>query len=85
MGNQTNDIEYDKEVDVLYVRLKPGETVAKTVELDETRLIDYSKDGAVIGLEFMDASEGVDLSDVPFAHRVEQIIGESGLGLRVFA
>lgn len=85
MGNQNNDIQYDPEADVLYVRLKPGEPVARTVGLDDSRLIDYSADGGVVGLEFLDASDGIDLRDVPFARRAEELIGESGLDLPVFA
>lgn len=78
-------VEYDPEADVLYVRLTTGVKVARTHSLDDMRLIDYSADGGVVGVEFIDASEGVDLSDVPFAHKVEALIGESGLGLPIFA
>ena len=85
MGEQNGYIEFDQEADVLYVCLTPGATIDKTVSLDDLRLIDYSNDGAVVALEFLDASEGIDLSDVPFAHRAEQLIRESGLDLPVFA
>lgn len=68
MATPHDGIQYDHEADVLYVRLAAGVVVARTVELDDARLIDYSADGAVVGLEFLDASEGIDLSDVPFAH-----------------
>ena len=85
MASPSDSIQYDSEADVLYVRLAPGGAVARTVELDVARLIDYSADGAVVGLEFLDASDGIDLTDVPFAHRAEQLIGESGLELPVFA
>lgn len=78
-------VEYDSEGDVLYVQFVPDREVAKTVSLDDLRLIDYSDDGAVVGLEFIDASAGVDLRDVPFAHTAEQIIGDADLGLRVYA
>ena len=78
-------VEYDPEADVLYVRLAPHARVAKTHPLDDMRLIDYSEDGAVVGIEFIDASEGVELSDVPFARKVENISGDAGLGLPVFA
>lgn len=78
-------VEYDREADVLYVRLAPHAKVARTHRLDDMRLIDYSEDGAVVGIEFIDASEGVELSDVPFARKVEQLIGDAGLGLPVFA
>jgi uncharacterized protein YuzE len=78
-------IDYDKEEDVLYVLLKAGTKVARSHSLDDMRLIDYSEDGGVVGIEFIDASHGVDLSEVPFARKVEQLIGEAGLGLPIFA
>lgn len=78
-------VDYDREADVLYVRLAPNAKVAKTHPLDDMRLIDYSEDGAVVGIEFIDASEGVELGGVPFARKVEQLIGDAGLGLPVFA
>jgi len=78
-------VEYDADADVLYVRLVPDATVARSHSLDDTRLIDYSEDGAVVGVEFIDASGGVELQDVPFARKVEQLIGDAGLGLRIFA
>ncbi|MGH2633959.1 MAG: DUF2283 domain-containing protein [Tepidiformaceae bacterium] len=85
MEDQNGYVEFDEEADVLYVRLRPGAAIDKTVSLDDMRLIDYSTDGAVVGLEFLDARAGIDLSDVPFAHRAEQLIGESGLDLPLFA
>lgn len=78
-------VQYDDETDVLYVRLLPGAKVARTHSLDDMRLIDYSSDGAVVGVEFVDASGGVDLRDVPFAHKVEKLIGDAGLELPLFA
>lgn len=77
-------VTYDSEADVLYVRLHDGDSV-KQVFLDDSRIIDRSADGIVLGIEFLGASDGVDLSDVPFAPTVQQLIEESGLGLKVFA
>ncbi len=81
----SQQVEYDVEADVLYLRITPGETVARTVPLDDLRLIDYSADGAVVGLEFIDASEGIDLRDLPFARKAEQLLGDAGLNLTVYA
>ena len=77
-------VTYDEDADVLYVRLTE-DPVAKTETLDDLRLIDYSSDGAVIGIEFIDASPGIDLRDVPFRHKVEQLIGDSGLPIKILA
>ena len=82
MGYQP--ITYDPEVDVLYVQLADGK-VSRTVSLDDFRLIDYSKDGRVIGIEFIDASAGIDLSDIPFSETVEKLIGQSGRQFKIFA
>ncbi len=81
----SQQVDYDAEADVLYLRFTPGETVARTVPLDDLRLIDYSADGAVVGLEFIDASEGIDLRDLPFARKAEQLLGDAGLNLTVYA
>lgn len=80
-------VTYDSEGDVLYVGLVNADDakVAKQSLLDDLRIIDLSADGAVMGVEFVDASEGVDLSDVPFAHKVAKLIEESGHPIRVFA
>jgi uncharacterized protein YuzE len=56
-------IEYDREVDALYVRLQE-KFVAKTVELDEGINIDYDEGGRLIGLEILDATEKYALSDI---------------------
>ncbi|MCK9495423.1 MAG: DUF2283 domain-containing protein [Dehalococcoidia bacterium] len=78
-------VSYDREADVLYVALRDDDTVDHSASLDDIRIIDYSADGAVVGIEFVNASSGVDLSDVPFQHKVEQLIGDSGLAIRVLA
>lgn len=56
-------IEYDREVDALYVRLQE-KFVAKTVEVDEGVNIDFDEEGKLIGLEILDATERYALSDV---------------------
>ena len=56
-------IEYDREVDALYVRLQE-KFVAKTVEVDEGINIDFDDRGRLIGLEILDATERYALSDI---------------------
>ncbi len=80
----TGLVTYDQEADVLYVQLL-DDPIAHTKFLDDLRGIDYSADNAVIGVEFINASEGVDLSDIPFAQKVEELIGQSGHQLPIFA
>lgn len=76
----TGYVKYDKEADMLYVRFSE-EATHHTVQVDDLRMIDYSADNAVIGLEFVDASGGVDLRDMPFRARAEALLGDSGLEL----
>jgi uncharacterized protein YuzE len=75
---------YDPGADALYVYLM-NMKVERSTSLDDLRIIDYSADGRVIGVEFLGVSGGVDLSDIPYRHRVEQLIGELGLNIRIFA
>lgn len=56
-------IEYDREVDALYVRLQE-KFVAKTVEIEEGVNIDLDDGGKLIGLEILDATERYTLSDL---------------------
>ncbi len=76
--------EYDAEADAIYVYLG-NYPIARTTPLDDCRNIDLSKDGSVVGVEFLGASGGVDLADVPHKSTVEKLIGELGLGIRIFA
>ncbi len=79
-------VTYDEDADVLYVGLVEGDpSVARTATLDDLRMIDYSSDGGVLGIEFVDATAGIDLRDIPFRETVERLIGESGLSIKILA
>jgi uncharacterized protein YuzE len=56
-------IEYDKEVDALYIRLQER-YVAKTLEIQNGINIDIDEDGKLVGLEVLDATDRYGLSDV---------------------
>ena len=56
-------IEYDKEVDALYVRLQEKH-VARTVEIEEGLNLDLDENGKLIGLEVLDATQRYSLSDI---------------------
>ena len=56
-------IEYDKEVDALYIRLQ-DKTVAKTSEIEDGLNIDFDENGRMIGLEILDATERCSKSDI---------------------
>ncbi|MPZ48295.1 MAG: DUF2283 domain-containing protein [Dehalococcoidia bacterium] len=81
---QKASVTYDQEADILYVRLLDS-PVASTHAIDDLRLIDYSEDRAVVGVEFLQVSDGVDLTDLPHRPKVERLIDESGYQIRILA
>ena len=56
-------IEYDSEIDALYIRMQK-KYVDKTVEIEEGLNLDLDKNGKLIGLEVLDATERYSLTDV---------------------
>ena len=56
-------IEYDKEVDALYIRIQ-DKFVARTQEVSEGVNLDFDADGRLIGLEVIDAAKCYSLSDI---------------------
>ena len=80
MGEFHPHAVYDPEADAIYVVLT-DEKVAKSVQLDDFRVIDYSGDGALVGVELLGVGGGVELDDVPKRQTVEKLIGELGLGI----
>ncbi|MBI1886476.1 MAG: DUF2283 domain-containing protein [Chloroflexi bacterium] len=75
--------EYDGEADAIYVRLTE-ETVTRSVSIDDARIIDYSADGGVVGIEFLGVSGAVDLRDIPRRPTVEKLIGQLGQDIKIF-
>lgn len=74
-------IEYDREVDALYVRLQE-KYVARTVEIEEGLNLDLDGSGKLIGLEILDATERYPLADI-FNISTENLILEKDLMKRV--
>jgi uncharacterized protein YuzE len=68
-------IEYDREVDALYVRLQE-KYVDRTVEIEEGLNIDLDENGKLIGLEVLDATERYSLADI-FNISTENLILEN--------
>lgn len=56
-------IEYDREVDALYIRVQE-KFVAKTQEVSEGVNLDFDADGKLIGLEILDATEQYSPADI---------------------
>jgi len=49
-------VKYDKQVDILYITLSQEE-VRESDEYKSGIIIDYSKDGSVVGIEILNASK----------------------------
>jgi len=56
-------IEYDNEIDALYIRLQEKH-VDRTLEIEEGLNIDLDASGKMIGLEVLDAAERYSLADI---------------------
>ena len=56
-------IEYDNEIDALYIRLQE-KFVDHTLEIEEGLNIDFDESGKMIGLEVLDAVERYSLADI---------------------
>jgi uncharacterized protein YuzE len=68
-------IEYDRDVDALYVRLQEKH-VDRTTEIEEGINIDFDENGKLIGIEILDATERYSLADI-FNISTENLILES--------
>ena len=68
-------IEYDREVDALYIRIQEKE-VFRTKELEEGINLDMDETGKIIGLEIIGALERYNQKDI-FNIATENLILES--------
>ena len=60
----TDHVKFSDDGDLLYVRLRDGQ-VERTDTYGDHRLVDVDADGAVLGVEFIGLSEGIDLRGLP--------------------
>ena len=56
-------IEYSRDVDALYIRLKEA-GIADSMDIEEGVTIDLDENGHIVGIEILDASEKIGLSDL---------------------
>ncbi|HHT9115785.1 MAG: DUF2283 domain-containing protein [Planctomycetes bacterium] len=73
-------IEYDKEVDAIYIRIQEKE-VAHTKEIEEGINLDLDNEGKIIGLEIIGATERYNLKDI-FNVSMENLILEEPIQSR---
>ena len=56
-------IEYIKSIDALYIKLREAE-VCDSMDIEEGVTVDLDDKGHIVGLEVLDASERLNLSDL---------------------
>ncbi len=56
-------IEYSKDVDALYIRLREAR-IADSKDIEEGVTVDLDEKGHIVGIEILDASEKLELSDL---------------------
>jgi len=73
-------LKYDPEANAVYIRFC-HKAVAKTRNAPGNEgnvVIDYAKDGSVVGVEVLGARQGVDLRGVPESDEVGELLRQSG-------
>lgn len=75
-------VAYDVAADILYVVLSE-DAVHHSVTLDDLRIIDYAEGDSVRGVEFINASVGIDLAGVPAAQRIKSLLRQSDCNIPV--
>ncbi len=56
-------IEYSKDVDALYIKLKEA-NIEDSIDIEEGVTVDLDEKGHIVGIEILDASEKFSLSDL---------------------
>jgi uncharacterized protein YuzE len=74
-------VEHDKAHDAAYFKFSSARS-ERQVKLDNTRIVDYAADGAVVGVEFISPSRGMNLAGVPHAAEIEREARRLGLPIR---
>lgn len=72
-------LRIDPDARILYVVMgHSGEMAMETREIDERRSADYDLKGDLVGVEFLDIDEGIDLDGVPHAGRIARALQVMG-------
>ena len=56
-------IEYSKDVDALYIRLRKA-PINDSMDVEEGVTVDLDEKGHIVGIEILDASEKLDITDL---------------------
>ena len=77
--SETGQVQVDHSADALYVRLHDA-PVDETMEFGDLRNVDYSSDGDVVGVEFLEITAGIRLDGLPERQRLQVALSAHGLG-----
>ena len=75
-------LEHDPEADAVYITLAPG-AYSWGHDLDPERRIDFGPDNQPIGIELLNVSLGVDLTDLPHRPAIDDMLRAAGIAVRV--
>jgi uncharacterized protein YuzE len=67
--------ELDRVANAAYAQVS-DEPVQSTREIDGQRVIDYGASGDIVGIEFLDVSHGVSLSELPYHDELARYFGK---------
>ncbi len=80
------ELRYSPRADALYVEFNTR-TIAYTDDISRNgyyeRGVDYAEDDTPVGVEFLNVSRGVDLTDVPRADEVARLLAEHDIRVLV--
>lgn len=71
-------MSYDKEADAIYLYLS-HKKIIQSKELDTERIIDYSENGEIRGIELLAVSNGVNTENLPYRNEIERTLNEKGI------
>ena len=72
---------YFSDSDILYLKIGDGHHAGSKI-LDTYRIADYDENGELLGVEFLEASKGVDLDDLPQSERLKGLLPQTALAQR---
>ena len=58
-------IEYSKDVDALYIRLRKAQ-IEDSMDIEEGVTVDLDEKGHIVGIEILDTSEKMNLTDLVY-------------------
>ena len=69
------EISYDKEADAIYIEFRKGD-FAKNRKVDSRTIIDFDKDGNMLGIEFLEASKRMPAESLAEVHVKNMAVAE---------